>query len=230
MGNILSFFKKHKFYGLLVVPLLFILCLFFPNKNVDSVIPVLEEPIQSNMVEQEEKEPIIEWIYIDVKGCVQTPGVYSIEKGKRVIDAITLSGGITEVADTSNINLSRKLQDEMVIVVSSKEEILEKKKNQEQKNEPILENRIPTKDQFIEGDATFSDDSIVGDEPIVGKKVSINNATMLQLQSIPGIGEAKALSIVEYRRQKPFEKIEDLLNVKGIGETLFEQIKEFITL
>lgn len=73
-----------------------------------------------------EKEDTIEtsYYYIDIKGEVKNPGVYKLKKGKRVIDALNLAGGITGNADTTNINLSKKITDEMCIIISSKNDIL----------------------------------------------------------------------------------------------------------
>ncbi len=61
-------------------------------------------------------------------------------------------------------------------------------------------------------------------------KVALNSATKEELMTISGIGESKAISIIEYREKSPFTKIEDILNVSGIGEALFEKIKAFITI
>ena len=61
-----------------------------------------------------------EYIYVDIKGEVINPNVYKIKKGLRVIDVINLAGGLTEESDTSNINLSKIVTDEMVIVIKSK--------------------------------------------------------------------------------------------------------------
>lgn len=61
-----------------------------------------------------------EYIYVDIKGEVINPNVYKIQKGLRVIDVINLAGGLTEESDTSNINLSKIVTDEMVIVIKSK--------------------------------------------------------------------------------------------------------------
>lgn len=61
-----------------------------------------------------------EYIYVDIKGEVINPNVYKVKKGLRVIDVINLAGGLTEESDTSNINLSKIVTDEMVIVIKSK--------------------------------------------------------------------------------------------------------------
>lgn len=61
-------------------------------------------------------------------------------------------------------------------------------------------------------------------------KININTATAEELDSLPGIGNTKAEAVISYRQQNgPFQAIEDILNVPGIGPTIFEQIKEYIT-
>ena len=59
-------------------------------------------------------------------------------------------------------------------------------------------------------------------------KIDINKASIEQLDSLKGIGHSKAVAIIEYRKQHPFTKIEDIMKVKGIGKKLFEKIKEEI--
>ncbi len=64
-----------------------------------------------------------------------------------------------------------------------------------------------------------------------GDKINLNTATVEQLQALPGVGPATAKSIVEYRNKVgKFNKIEEVLNVKGIGEKKFQRIKDRLTL
>lgn len=71
---------------------------------------------------------------------------------------------------------------------------------------------------------------IVVDEISEKHKISINNATLEELDQLNGIGEATALRIIEYRSHTPFKKIEDIMQVKGIKQKLFEKIKDDICL
>lgn len=64
---------------------------------------------------------------------------------------------------------------------------------------------------------------------MINKKVNINTATKEELISLSGIGDSKAKSIIEYRKTNPFKAIEDLKNVTGIGDSLYESIKDSIT-
>ena len=89
--------------------------------------PRQEQPEPIEQISILEKEPVTKQeektIKIDIKGEVQKPGVYQLKEGDRVSDAIKTSGGLTENADTSLINLSKNLTDEMVIIIYNKNEI-----------------------------------------------------------------------------------------------------------
>ncbi len=161
---------------------------------------------------------------LNIKGAVVNPGVYSFNEGERVIDAINKSGGLLENADTSVINLSKNLFDEMVIVVYTIDEV------NEMKGKNILiqyvekECNCPT----LSNDACLSNDSVKESD---SSKISINNASVEELTKLSGIGESKAKSIVEYRNEHGlFSSIDEILNVSGIGEALFEKIKDNITI
>ena len=82
--------------------------------------------VESNIVKENE-EIIEEYIYVDIKGEVNNPNVYKVNNNLRVIDIINLAGGLTENADTSNINLSKIVTDEMVIVIKNKEDFFYEK-------------------------------------------------------------------------------------------------------
>lgn len=112
----------------------------------------------------------------------------------------------------------------MVIIIYSKNEVKDFKKTKEiekqvidkciQKDETSLKN-----DACIENTTTQTKDT----------KVNINTATIDELMTLSGIGESKAKSIIKYREETPFKTIEELKNVQGIGDNLFAQIKENIT-
>ena len=82
---------------------------------------------QKNEIEKksiQKKRQIEETVLVDIKGEVFLPGIYKMKESSRIIDVIEQAGGLTENADTSVINLSKKIQDEMVIIIYSKEQIL----------------------------------------------------------------------------------------------------------
>lgn len=171
-----------------------------------------------------EKEEIEKQYKVDIKGQINSPGIYSLNQNSRVIDVIELAGGLTENADTSVINLSKKVNDEMVIIIYSKEEVQDFKKTKEIEN--VVEEKCIQKDEN-----SLINDACINTENKVSKKISINSSTLEELMTLPGIGESKAKDIIEYREKNgPFEKIEDLAKVNGIGENTLAQIKEDITL
>ena len=141
-----------------------------------------------------------EYIYVDIKGEVINPNVYKVKKGLRVIDVINLAGGLTEESDTSNINLSKIVTDEMVIVIKSKN------------NEEV----------YIDSDVDINNNNNNN------QLIDINTCTIDELLTLPGIGESKANNIIEYRKKNKFNTINDIMNVSGISESLFNKIKEYI--
>ncbi len=174
---------------------------------------------------QELEENIAKEIMVDVKGFVVNPGIYKLKEESRVIDAINAAGGVLEGADTSVLNLSKKLKDEMVIIVYSSYQVenFKKVKEEEQQIQDGCINGV----NEVENDACIEEKS----EEKESTLVSINTATLEELMTLEGIGEAKAKSIIAYREEHgPYQAIEDLLNVSGIGESLLAKIKENITL
>lgn len=175
----------------------------------------------------EEKKKIM----VDIKGEVINPGLYSLDENSRVQDVINIAGGLTESGDTTVINLGKKITDEMVIIIYSREEVENFKQTKE-----ILEQVIDScKNSYdsLKNDACIESDieENSSNEQTLSGPISINSASLEQLQTLPGIGEAKARSIIEYREEHgTFSSIEDLKNISGIGDNLFDKIKENITL
>ena len=116
-------FYLRKYRYIILSGLLIIVFLFF-NKNSDEIelTSDLSLEIKEEVTEEIPKE---EKIKVDIKGAVKNPGVYEINSNGRVADAIEISGGLTNDADTSTINLSKNLTDEMVIIIYTKEEVAE---------------------------------------------------------------------------------------------------------
>lgn len=173
-------------------------------------------------------EEDIKYITVDIKGEVKSPGVYKIEEGKRVVDAINASGGLTKKAVTKYINLSKVLKDEDVIIINN---ISELEKIEDKKN--IEEIKINNKSNISvkESDVITNDKSDIVKESDSNKNtiVNINTCTLEELLSINGIGESKAKSIIEYRENVGlFTSKEDIMKVSGIGESLYDKIKDYI--
>ncbi|SFC52456.1 competence protein ComEA [Bacillus sp. 491mf] len=132
-------------------------------------------------------------ILVDTKGAVNHEGVYELQSGARVKDAVEKAGGFLPEADITKVNLAQLVQDQMLIYV-------------------------PKKGEALANGAPLSDG-----------KIQINIATKEQLEKISGIGPRKAENIIKYREQHgPFQKVEDLLEVDGIGEKSLEKIKDEI--
>lgn len=149
------------------------------------------------------------YIVIHILGAVERPGVYEVSEGSRVADVLELAGGYTPEACLSWLNQARLLEDGEQIYVPTEVEVQAWTESGEI-NLPVESGAMSTgetKDQ----------------------KVDINRATVEELMNLPGIGEAKARSIVDYRQQNgKFACIEDLMLVPGIKEGVYNQIKEFI--
>jgi len=188
---------------------------------------ILEEEITEEETTEEKTKKIV---YVDIKGAVKNPGVYEIEDNKKVIDVINLAGGFNENADTSLINLAKKVTNEMVIIIYTKEEI--EKSKEENTVVKIIEKECICPE--IKNDACLeNNNNSNNDEHQIetsDKKININSANIDELLQISGIGESKAKAIIEHRKEfGDFSKIEDIMNVSGIGEALYEKIKNNIT-
>lgn len=219
-------------FVIIIIAILSIAILIERNTNEEIV---LEEVVSENKIEDEiaiseEKTNIIEdteiekgKIYIYITGEVNSSGVVILDEGSRIIDAINSAGGTTSNADISNINLVYILEDGMKIVIPSKEELKEnpdfKCITSESSDGSDDENSIDEK--FLE-DASNSKDK-------KNPKVNINTATQTELETLPGIGPSLALKIINYRKENgKFSSIDDIKNVSGIGDSKFNNIKDFI--
>lgn len=186
---------------------------------------------ESEFVNEEQEKNIQEFISVDIKGRVRKPGVYQIDKNldRRVSDVITMAGGLYNDADTTVTNLSKKLFDEMVIIIYSKNEVkefTEVLKKEEVKND-ACQNECDSCIDKEDISTNIKDNQNDNNEN--NKLININTASKEELMTLTGIGESKALAIIDYRNKTPFEKIEDIMNITGIKESAFEKIKDSIT-
>lgn len=156
-------------------------------------------------------EDVQENIFVEIKGEVLNPDVYELEKGSIVRDLILISGGLTEIGDTSNINQARELQDGECIVVLSKQEILDMKNSS---NEILKVDNVSS----FNVESSFDDD-----------KVNINTASKEELKTLSGIGDGLAEAIISYREENNgFNTIDDIKNVSRIGDKTFGKFKDKI--
>jgi len=170
------------------------------------------------------KETNIEEYYVDIKGEVTNPGVYKVDSNLRINDVITISGGLTKNADISLLNLSKKIVDEMNIKIYSKEEV--KNALKDIKEPTVIEIIKEIEKECICPD---NNDACINEEEKESNLININTATKEELMTITGIGDSKANSIIEYRKTNKFNIIDDIKNVSGIGDSVFEKIKSYIT-
>lgn len=174
-------------------------------------------------------------IYVDIKGAVKSPGVYEVNNDSKVIDIINLAGGLNKNASTKYINLSKKLNNESVIYIYTNNEINTFIK--EQNKEPLTECKCETENikSCIDNKSSIIEkgqDTITNqDKKEDNSKININTASKDQLTSLTGIGDAKANAIIDYRNKNGnFKAIEEIKNVSGISDSLYEKIKDNITI
>lgn len=195
---------------------------------------------QVEIVEKVKQEEIkVDKIKVDIKGYIETPGVYEMDNNSRVIDVINKAGGLKEEANTEYINLSKKIVDEMIIIIYSNNDV--EKFKETEKEIIYIEYECVCPDN--KNDACINEEDIVNTNRVKTDKkeetsteikdelVSINTGTLDELMTLSGIGESKAKSIIEYRETNGrFEKLEDIMNVSGIGESAYSKIKDNIKL
>ena len=183
--------------------------------------------VEKKELKKETKVEVEETYKVDIKGEINNPGIYSMNKDKRVMDVIAEAGGLTENANTSVINLSKKIKDEMVIIIYSNEEVNDFKKIKEIEKQ-VEEKCIQKDENALINNACITQQETK--ETISTDKVNINTASIEELTKLTGIGESKAKEIIKYREtNNGFKSIEELTSISGIGENIFAQIKENIT-
>ncbi len=151
--------------------------------------------------------PTPEPIQVHVAGAVVRPGLYDLPEGSRVMDAIEAAGGLVAEADKNGLNLAARVEDAQKLDV------------------PFVSGYLPEADQ---GFVVISEGT---PSPSAGEElVNINTASPEELDELPGIGQTNAQKIIAYREENgPFARIEDLVNVSGIGSAIYEGLKDLIT-
>lgn len=142
-------------------------------------------------------------LIIDVAGKVDKPGIVELPGGSRVVDAIKAAGGTKGKADTTSLNLARKLQDGEQILVGVKQP---------------------------EGGSDAGDSGGAGPSGDDGPKVNLNTADTTELETLPGVGPKTAQSIIDYRTETGgFARVDDLVEVKGIGPATLKDLTDRVT-
>lgn len=165
-----------------------------------------DEKINEEMPISNKEEKII---FIHISGQVNTPGLVRVKEGKRVMDVIDIAGGLTDFADVDRINLAKIVNDEDKIYV------------------PKIGEEIPN-DYQNNSIVSAYQSQVSENKTNAGSLININTANETELETLPGIGPKTALKIIEYRKNNRFERIEDLMDVSGIGEKKFEAVKDLI--
>lgn len=205
----INFFKQRKM--VIIIAILVIILIgrkiydsnYFEEANSEEI---LVKDKKESIKKDEEEEDIMA---VHVTGEVKKPGVVKVKEGSRIEDIIEAAGGLTENADTTNINLAYMVEDGMKIRIPSSNE------------EDIEENYI----SVDSGKRVIMSDESNNSSLIV----NINTANETELEQLPGIGPSISSKIVDYRNQNgKFKNIEDIKNVTGIGDSKYEKIKDFI--
>ncbi len=178
--------------------------------------PPMEEPVAEEAGVEETlsgdemetgTEPVAETIYVQVTGAVRAPGVYMLPAGARVFEAVQMAGGMTDDAAADSLNQALEVTDGQMLVLYTQQEW----------------------EQMQKGSTTVHTDgaSVVTQQD--DGRININTASLEQLCTISGIGQSRAQSIITYREQNgAFGSIEEIMNVSGIKDGLFQKIKDKI--
>ncbi len=215
--------QKQKILFVCVIVAITIGILFYIWKS-SSQVSSLEVDLQGNIMENEpseeanitEEESSIttpQTIIVHIAGEVVSEGIVTLKEGSRIADAISFAGGTTLEADLSDVNLAYILEDGQKVYIPN---IHDKKE----------EDSYPTQEIISTGSINHSSSSLETSPSMI----NINTATQTQLETIPGIGPSTALQILQYRKENgPFQSIDELENVKGIGPAKLEKMKPFVT-
>ena len=185
------------------------------NTNLEENDDEIIETKKDNKIEDDTIEE--NKIYVYVTGEIKNNGIVILNNGARISDAIEAAGGLTENADISEINMVYELQDGIKLSIPNKQQIEENEKfnyiitnsNDNQNEETIIKNTSENKEN--------------------NDLININNATQTELETLPGIGPSLALNIINYRKENGrFSSIDEIKNVKGIGDSKYENIKRYI--
>ncbi|SEQ53804.1 competence protein ComEA [Ignavigranum ruoffiae] len=185
-----------------------------PNQSDDQLTLVSENLAESSTEENQTNSEQIETsnqslIFVDLQGEVERPGVYQLELGSRMVDLLEKAGGLTQEAYDRNINRAMVLEDQMSVYIENIHEI-------DQQDAINIEAIVRPEDPDKKEDNSSA-------------LVNINLAEVEELQTLNGIGPAKAQAIVSFREKNgAFESIESIKEVPGIGPKIFENIEAMI--
>ena len=179
-----------------------------PEKELTGVLSTMVTEVPENTSADpsfDDGEEVPELV-VYVCGAVNEPGIYTLPAKSRLYEAVAMAGGFSGEADPAYHNLARDIADGERIYILS-----------------VAETKALTTEQQVAG-------AEAGVNSKENGRINLNTATAEQLMELPGIGEAKATAILAYRANiGAFTDIEEIKNVSGIGEAMFEKIKDKIT-
>lgn len=205
--------NKNKFKIIMIIVILIVLlAIYFTINNNEETyedIYINSQALEENIINISDIQET-EKIKIHIIGEVNNVGIYELDVGSRIQDAILAASGATENADLNKVNLAYELEDGQKIKIPS-----------------IFDEEIA----YIynnSGENVIIDDEISSSNLL---RININKANSEELQKINGVGPSLAEKIITYREENgKFRSVEDLKNVSGIGERKYEAIKEYITI
>jgi competence protein ComEA len=149
--------------------------------------------------------------------------MYAIKKGQLIYDAVEKAGGLTKDADKENINMAYVLNENVMLKI-----LPAGKKREEPANNSGTAKGTGAGAEVISSAGSGGNITAPSGEKSHGK-ININTASAEELKTLPGIGDAKAKDIIDYRTKNgPFKSIEDIMNVPGIKEARFNSLKDKI--
>jgi competence protein ComEA len=155
---------------------------------------------------------------VHVAGAVTGPGVQRLRSGDRIVDAVSAAGGATADADLARVNLAAPLADGQQVYIP---------KVGEQPPVPLTPAAPPL---GATGGAGTTAGATTAGAPTPGQPVDLNTATAEVLDTLPGVGPATATAILSYRDTNgPFTSVDQLLDVRGIGDAKLEQLRDLVT-
>lgn len=177
--------------------------------------PILNKQLASSTA-KEKKEKTIQ---VYVSGAVREPGIYTLPAGSRTMSALEAAGGMRPDARAERVNLAKKLRDgSHVYVPALKNNGVSAKVTSQRSSKYAKANG-----------AAAGAESSWGEFGTAGNKVNLNTATQAELIALPGIGPSTANRILALRRVRAFTKVEDLLQVRGIGESKLNKLRPYVT-
>jgi competence protein ComEA len=154
-------------------------------------------------------------ITVDISGAVNKPGVYCFPTGSRIVDVVKKAEGFKEGVAykyvSMKINLSEEISNYQKIYIPFQEDVYCELKNLQYIDTP----QEPTEKENNDNNTSDSTQTCI----------NINSATLDQLTTLNGVGESTAQKIIDSR---PYEKVEDILNVSGIGQSTYDKFKDDI--